>query len=323
MERLNPSGLLTLDFADLTGCADTVAAFAAKTPIDAVVGVDERTAVAAAAIAARLGLAHDTVEAVAAAGNKALMRRRLAEAGVPTPSHRLFSTAADPRAASREVSYPCVLKPTFLAASRGVIRADDPAQFLEAWRRIAAYPGRSGGGRARRRCGRGNPRRRLRSRRRGRAGRTPDPRGAARARAFRQARPSERPLLRRNHLRDALAPRRRRPGGVRGRGEGGGARAGTAGGADPCRDPRGRFPRLRHRDCGALDRRPLFADAAVRYGDEPRGADPAPCARPGDPRRRARYGGRGRHDDPDSRGRSSCRRSGASTRRAEFRESKK
>jgi biotin carboxylase len=35
------------------------------------------------------------------------------------------------------VKYPCVLKPTFLAASRGVIRADDPAQFLEAWRRIA------------------------------------------------------------------------------------------------------------------------------------------------------------------------------------------
>ena len=137
MEPLNPSGLLTLDFADLAACAETAAAFAATTPIDAVVGVDERTAVVAAAVAARLGLPHDAVAAVAAAGNKAVMRQRLAEAGVLAPRHRLFSTAADPRDASRQASYPCVLKPTFLAASRGVIRADDPAQFVEAWRRIA------------------------------------------------------------------------------------------------------------------------------------------------------------------------------------------
>ena len=34
--------------------------------------------------------------------------------------------------------YPSVLKPTFLAASRGVIRADDPAQFHDAWQRIAS-----------------------------------------------------------------------------------------------------------------------------------------------------------------------------------------
>jgi biotin carboxylase len=36
------------------------------------------------------------------------------------------------------VTYPCVLKPTILAASRGVIRADDPAAFIAAFQRIAA-----------------------------------------------------------------------------------------------------------------------------------------------------------------------------------------
>src|SRR5262249_37650639 len=40
--------------------------------------------------------------------------------------------------AAREVEYPVVLKPTVLAASRGVIRADTPAEFVAAFRRIEA-----------------------------------------------------------------------------------------------------------------------------------------------------------------------------------------
>jgi biotin carboxylase len=136
MERLNPSGLLTLDFADLPACADRGASFSAQQPLAAVVGVDERTAVVAAAIAERLGLSHNTVAAVAAAGNKAMMRQQLAEAGVASPRHRVFRADGDPQAAAREVDYPCVLKPTFLAASRGVIRADDAPGFVMAWRRV-------------------------------------------------------------------------------------------------------------------------------------------------------------------------------------------
>jgi biotin carboxylase len=137
MERLNPAGLLTLDFADLPACADRVASFSAQQPLAAVVAVDERTAVVAAAIAERLGLPHNPVAAAAAAGNKAKMRQRLAEAGVASPRHRLFRADGDPQAAAREVDYPCVLKPTFLAASRGVIRADGAPGFVEAWSRLA------------------------------------------------------------------------------------------------------------------------------------------------------------------------------------------
>src|SRR5262247_2542297 len=37
-----------------------------------------------------------------------------------------------------EVEYPCVLKPLALSASRGVIRANDPREFVAAFRRIAA-----------------------------------------------------------------------------------------------------------------------------------------------------------------------------------------
>ncbi len=137
MERLNPAGLLTLDFRDLPACAERIASFSSQQPLAAVVGVDERTAIVAAAIAERLGLPHNPVDAAAAAGNKGKLRQRLADAGLASPRHRLFRADGDPQAAAREVDYPCVLKPTFLAASRGVIRADDAPGFVEAWSRLA------------------------------------------------------------------------------------------------------------------------------------------------------------------------------------------
>ena len=138
MEPLNPAGLLTLDFDDPAAAAAAAERFARTHPIAAVLGVDERTAIAAAAIAGRLGLPHDAIAAVRAAGNKALLRRALAEAGAPSPGHRVFSLDDDPRVAASAVRYPCVLKPTFLSASRGVIRADDPTTFVAAWSRIGA-----------------------------------------------------------------------------------------------------------------------------------------------------------------------------------------
>ena len=42
----------------------------------------------------------------------------------------------------REARYPCVLKPSGLSASRGVIRADDRTAFVDAFERIAAILGR-------------------------------------------------------------------------------------------------------------------------------------------------------------------------------------
>jgi biotin carboxylase len=75
---------------------------------------------------------------VAAARNKFALRQALARAGVRCPGYRLLTLADDPAAAAAGVRYPCVLKPTILAASRGVIRADAPAEFVGAFRRIEA-----------------------------------------------------------------------------------------------------------------------------------------------------------------------------------------
>lgn len=66
------------------------------------------------------------------------MRQMLADAGAPSPDFKYLSLTEDPQLIASEVSYPCVLKPLFLSGSRGVIRADDSLQFIEAFRRISA-----------------------------------------------------------------------------------------------------------------------------------------------------------------------------------------
>jgi biotin carboxylase len=137
----NPAGLLTLDFRNPEECAARVVRFSREHPVNAIVGVDEETALAAAAIARALGLAGNSPRAAAAARDKALLREALAAAGVASPRSRTFRVEDGPEDAAAAVTYPCVLKPTFLAGSRGVIRANDPGSFRAAWARIASILG--------------------------------------------------------------------------------------------------------------------------------------------------------------------------------------
>jgi len=138
LEAAAPDHLLTLDFDAPDAAADAVARFAARRPLAAVVGVDDRTTEAAAAIARRLGLKANDPTAVHAARDKYQMRECLAAAGLPVPRFRRIPLADDPYLAARGVAFPCVLKPLALSASRGVIRADNADQFVAAFGRIRA-----------------------------------------------------------------------------------------------------------------------------------------------------------------------------------------
>src|SRR3989449_11009338 len=86
-----------------------------------------RSAVVAAAVAAKLRLRGNPVWAATAARDKYRQRVLLAEARVPVPRFARHRTTEDPHAVAAAARYPCVLKPLRLAASRGVIRAHDPA----------------------------------------------------------------------------------------------------------------------------------------------------------------------------------------------------
>ena len=119
LEAALPDNLLTLDFGDPAKAARTAAEFARRHPVDAVVPVDDRTTVVGAAIAERLGLRSSPLEAVSTTRNKHRMREAFARAGVRSPRFTLLDVADDPEAAAERVTYPCVLKPTILAGSRG------------------------------------------------------------------------------------------------------------------------------------------------------------------------------------------------------------
>jgi biotin carboxylase len=129
--------LLSLDYRRPERAAEQIAEAARSRPIRGIVAASDPTAVIAAIAAERLGLPHNPPAAARRAANKHAMRVALREAGLPVPAFRLFPADSDPEAAARECRTPCVLKPLIFSASRGVIRADDPASFVAAWRRIA------------------------------------------------------------------------------------------------------------------------------------------------------------------------------------------
>ena len=105
-------------------------------PVDAVVAADTPMLVLAAAVAARMGLRHNPVDAVLAATDKAAQRRRGAAAGLPQPSFRIVPAEDCVRRGAEAVGFPCVVKAVSLSASQGVLRADHPAAAAEAARRI-------------------------------------------------------------------------------------------------------------------------------------------------------------------------------------------
>lgn len=115
--------------------ADRIAAVGG---LDAVLGVDDAGVVIAARAAAHLGFPADSPDAVAATRDKAVMRSLLAAAGVPGARHRVAADETGVLAAAAELGYPVVLKPRSLAASRGVMRADDSDQAVAAFRRLGA-----------------------------------------------------------------------------------------------------------------------------------------------------------------------------------------
>jgi biotin carboxylase len=134
----NPRGHLTLDFLAPANATARIVDFARGQPIRAVVAPDDDGAILGAMAADALGLIGNPVRAVTTARDKLDSREALLRAGLPSPVFRALTLDDDASEVAGEVSYPCVLKPVFLSASRGVIRADDPAGFVNAFERVAA-----------------------------------------------------------------------------------------------------------------------------------------------------------------------------------------
>src|SRR5262249_37075981 len=126
---VHPEGLLSLDFREPRVAAPVAAEYHARHPLAAVLACDDDGVRIAAAIAAALGLAGSPPAAVERALDKRLMRQALAAAGVPSPWFEVWPVEGDAARFASHLHYPCVLKPPSLSASRGVLRANNAAEF--------------------------------------------------------------------------------------------------------------------------------------------------------------------------------------------------
>ncbi|GAB4581593.1 MAG: hypothetical protein Fur0022_43420 [Anaerolineales bacterium] len=129
---------LPLDYRDIPRSAALIERFAQTTPIGAILGLDDSGTLLAAAASERIDLPHNSPDATLAARDKHLMRQKFAQAGVPSPNFHHHFLDEDLPAIAARTRYPCVIKPTTLAGSRGVMRANNPTEFLARAARLRA-----------------------------------------------------------------------------------------------------------------------------------------------------------------------------------------
>src|SRR6266581_3882407 len=133
-----------LRFEDPENAAAKVVEYSRQTPIHAVVAIGDRPTSAAARVAEALRLPGHPPHAADVCRNKSRSRGYLRRAGVNVPEFRRVPLHSDPRQLAWEVraagvtgvGFPCVLKPLALSGSRGVIRANNPEEFVHAFERI-------------------------------------------------------------------------------------------------------------------------------------------------------------------------------------------
>lgn len=129
-------GAIALRYEDPYGAAQKIVEYAKEHPLDAVIAIGDTPTIPAAIACETLGIPYHQPYAAFACHDKFEFRSLLEGAGLPGP--RFVRLAADTRspALPAEMSFPCVLKPLSLSASRGVIRADHAEQFTAAFGRI-------------------------------------------------------------------------------------------------------------------------------------------------------------------------------------------
>jgi biotin carboxylase len=107
-------------------------------PFVGVIGTDDASTELAVQASMRLLLPHNPLLSVRLARRKDLARSHLARAGVPVPRHWKVGLTGPLAPQLTDVTFPCVVKPVALSASRGVIRANDRAQLEKAIGRIVS-----------------------------------------------------------------------------------------------------------------------------------------------------------------------------------------
>ena len=132
---------LPLRFEDPEHSAQQIVDFARGATLAGIVSLGDRPTPTSARAAAALGLPSHPATAADVCANKYLSRQKLAIAGFDIPRFHRYELDCDFSRVVEDdfpISFPCVLKPLALSGSRGVIRADTPAEAVAAFARIRA-----------------------------------------------------------------------------------------------------------------------------------------------------------------------------------------
>jgi len=127
---------LHVDLNDKAAALETILAEAEEKPFTGILGSDDSTVELAATVAAALGLPHNPPEAAQISSRKDLARCELSLGGAPVPINCLIDLSKPIEKQMGGLPWPCVIKPLNMSASRGVIRADNEQQFIEACARV-------------------------------------------------------------------------------------------------------------------------------------------------------------------------------------------
>ena len=132
-----PDNVIIMNFESWLVHIDNIREWSVKHDLKAVLGVDEESIVLAARLSEVLGLVHNSLESVKLTKDKFLMRNALKDAGLKSPWFKRFSVHQAPQELVNEISFPSILKPTFLSASQGVVLANNIEEFKRAFEMLS------------------------------------------------------------------------------------------------------------------------------------------------------------------------------------------
>jgi len=128
---------ITIDFAQPEQAYATIIADIRSMNIACVLATDDSCAELCSRVAKYLGLPQNGAAAALLTRRKDLAREALSKAGCNTPEYQVVAIENN-SPALLSIEYPVVVKPLALSASRGVIRADNDADYVDAIKRIDA-----------------------------------------------------------------------------------------------------------------------------------------------------------------------------------------
>ena len=124
-----PDNVITMNFEHWQESIANIREWSERYDLKAVIGVDEESIILAAKLSESLCIEHNSLESVKLTKDKYLMRSELKKSGLKSPWFKRFSVHETPKDIFAELIFPCVIKPTFMSASQGVLRVNSFEEF--------------------------------------------------------------------------------------------------------------------------------------------------------------------------------------------------